>query len=85
MARETVQPTGGELMFAICVAAICALLAASIGFVGAIFLCGRLLSGEMTEWALSLAPLTALAFGTIVFVLVFRWTIRYGDPPSTDQ
>jgi hypothetical protein len=85
MAKGSLQPSGGELMFAICIASICALLAAVVGFVGAIFLCGRLFSGEMTEWALILAPLAALLFGAAAFDITFRWIVHYGDPPSTIQ
>jgi hypothetical protein len=66
-------------------AAICALIAAAVGFFAGIFLCQRFLTGELTEWALIAGPLTALIFGATVFILVLRWTIRYGEPQSPEE
>jgi len=75
-----VEPTSGELLVAIALASVPAVLAAIVGFAGAIFLCGRLFAGEMTEWGLILAPVTALIFGAGVFVAAFRWFIHHSDP-----
>jgi drug/metabolite transporter (DMT)-like permease len=66
-------------------AGVAAVFAAVLGFVGAIFLCGELLSGEMTEWGLILAPTTALIFGIGVFVLVFRKIEKYGEDPDSQR
>jgi ABC-type multidrug transport system permease subunit len=85
MANGVQQHTPGEMIFAISIASVCAVLAAIVGFVGAIFLCGWILSGEMTEWDLILAPAAALLFGTAAFVATYRWIARHGDPPSVIQ
>jgi hypothetical protein len=77
MANSNVPHTIGELMFAILLAFVCALLAAIVGFVGAIFLCQRLLVGEKTEWAFILAPVGAILFGVPGFLGVFRGLLHF--------
>jgi hypothetical protein len=69
----------GEIFIAFLMAGAAAVLAAGMGFVGAIFLCAKLLSGEGSESALILAPATALILGIAVFVFVFGKVIRYGE------
>jgi hypothetical protein len=73
----------GENLVACLIAGVAAVLAVVVGIVGAIFLCGRLLSGEMTEWDLILAPVTGLIFGIAAFVFVFRKIVTYGDDPDS--
>jgi hypothetical protein len=75
-----VELSFGELFVAIVLASVPAILAAIAGFVGAIVLCGRLFTDEMTEWGLILGPVAALIVGAIVFVTAFRWVIHHGDP-----
>ncbi len=77
------KSTAGESIIAFVISVVAAALAAIVGFVGAIFLCGKLLSGEMTEWALILAPATALTFAAAAFVFAFRKISRYGESPDT--
>jgi ABC-type multidrug transport system permease subunit len=76
------KSTLGEILFATVLAGVAAALAAVLGFVGGIFLCGRLLSGEMTEWALIVGPALALLMAVGTFVLLFWKIIRYGAPDS---
>jgi hypothetical protein len=82
MATSKVEPTSGELFFAIVLASIAAVLAGIAGFVLGIVLCGRFLSGEATEWGLVFGPVTALLLGSAAFSFVFRWIVHYGNPPS---
>jgi hypothetical protein len=76
------KSTVGETIVALTMSCVAALLAVVVGFVGATFLCGALLSGEMREWALILSPATALVFAVTVFVFVFRKIATYGEHPS---
>lgn len=76
------KSTVGESFIAFVMSGVAALLAAVVGFVGAIFLCEKLFSGEMTEWALILAPATALVFAATVFVFAFRKISTYGESPD---
>jgi hypothetical protein len=76
------KATIGENVFATVLSAIAAVIAALVGFVGGIFLCGWLLSGEMTQWGLIVAPALALVMAVAAFVIVFRKIITYGDSPS---
>lgn len=71
--------TIGEIIFAIVLSAVAAALAAVAGFVGATFLCAKLLSGEAGEAALVLAPVTALVLAVIAFSICFRKIITYGE------
>lgn len=77
---SNLRPTLGESLVSTLIAAVCALIAAAIGFVGGVFLCGWLFTGEMAEWALIVAPVAALVFGVLTFVLVFRSFSRFGNP-----
>jgi hypothetical protein len=72
----------GENVFATLLAGVAAAIAAVVGFVGGIFLCGWLLRGEMTQWGLIVAPALALVMAVTAFVIVFRKIITYGDSPS---
>jgi hypothetical protein len=79
MMGPLMKATVGEQFVAVLMSGFAAFLAAIAGFVGTIYLCGRLLRGEMTDWALILAPATAVVFAIAVFVLVFRKITTYGD------
>jgi ABC-type multidrug transport system permease subunit len=79
------KATFGEIVFASVLSAMAAALAAVLGFVGRIFLCGWLLSGEMTEWGLVAGPGLALLMAVGAFVLVFRKIIHYGEPTSNSS
>lgn len=76
------KSTAGETFIAFVVSVVAAVPAAVVGFVGAIFLCEKIFSGEMTEWALILAPATALVFAVAVFVFAFRKISMYGESPD---
>ena len=75
-----VRSTSGEIAVAILMSCAAAAVAAIVGFVGAIFLCAKLLSGESSESALILAPATALVLAVVVFVFSFRKITHYGEP-----
>jgi hypothetical protein len=62
----------GEIIFATVLSALAAVLAAVVGFVGAIALSSALFSGEATESALVLAPASALGMAVIAFIVSFR-------------
>ena len=76
------KATIGENVFATLLAGVAAAIAAVVGFVGGIFLCGWLFTGEATESALIVGPALALVMAVAAFVIVFRKIITYGDPPS---
>jgi hypothetical protein len=71
--------TIGEIIFAIVLSAVAAAIAAAAGFVGAAFLCAKLLSGEAGEAALILDPATALVLAVVAFFICFRKIITYGE------
>ena len=73
--------TIGETAIAIVLSAVAAIIAAVAGFVGTIFLCAKLLSGEASEASLVLAPATAVLLATAAFYICFRKIITYGDIP----
>ena len=79
MSTEHSQRTIGEIVFAIVLSAMAAALAAIAGFVGAVFLCAKLFSGETREAALILGPATALVLAVVAFSICFRKIITYGD------
>jgi hypothetical protein len=79
------RSTVGESLVAVLIAGVLATISAIVGFVGAIFFCGTVFRGEMTEWALVLAPASALIFGVVLFVFVFRKISSYGDPTAGGQ
>ena len=79
------KSTVGESIVTVLMSGVAAAIAAIVGFVGAIFLCQTLLHGEMTEWALVLAPATALIFAVIVFVTVLRKIGTYGESPDNQS
>ena len=83
MAKNNDSAGIGALLIPILLASVAAVLMAVAGFVFGIFLCGRLLTGELTEWGLIVGPASALLFGVTTFVVVFRGFIHYGDPPSS--
>ncbi len=78
---STVRPrsTIGEIVFATVLSAVAATMAALAGFVGVVFLCARLFSGEASESALVLAPATAFVFAVVAFVICYRKIITYGE------
>jgi hypothetical protein len=82
---NSAEPTLGEFLVAIFLAAAAAVPSAIAAFVFAIFLCDKLLAGEATEWGLVAAPLAALASGAIVFAVVFRKIARYGSQSTSDH
>jgi hypothetical protein len=63
-------------------AGLSAVFAAVAGFVGAIFLCGKLLSSEFAVLAVFIAPTTALILGIATFVVVFRKISTYREDPD---
>jgi len=76
------KSTVGESIVTVLMSGVAAVIAAVVRFVCAIFLCQTLLRGEMTEWALVLAPATALIFAVTVFVIVLRKIGTYGEHPD---
>jgi hypothetical protein len=76
------KSTAGEIFIAFLMSGVAAVFAAALGFVGASLLCSTLLSGEMTEWALIWAPITALVFAVAAFVFVFRKISTHGESPD---
>lgn len=78
------KSTVGESLIAVLMSGVAALLAAVVGFVGAIFLCSKLFSGEATESALILAPATAIVFAVAVFVFAFWKISMYGEGPDEE-
>jgi hypothetical protein len=78
------KSTAGEIFIAVLMSGVAAVFAAVVGFVGAIFLCSRLFSGEATESALILAPATAVVFAVAVFVFAFWKISTYGEGPDEE-
>jgi hypothetical protein len=76
------KSTFGEGFIAVFISGVAAFFAAIAGFVGALYLCARLLSREMSDWALILAPATAVVFAVAVFVFAFRKLSTYGEFPD---
>ncbi len=76
------KSTVGENIFAILMSGIAAAFAAVMGFVSAIILCSTFLRGEVTEWDLILAPVTAVVFSVSAFVFAFRKISTYGENPD---
>ena len=76
------KSTIGENIVAVLMAGFAAFIAAIVGFVSAIVLCSTFLHGEMTEWDLILAPVTAVVFAVFAFVFAFRKISTYGDNPD---
>ncbi len=76
------KSTVGESIVAALISGVAAVIAAIVGFVGEIFICQTLLRGEMTEWALVLAPATALVLAVSVFVIALRKIGTYGEHPG---
>jgi hypothetical protein len=72
----------GENFIARLMSGLAAVLAAIVGFGGAIFLCAKLLHGETWEWALILVPATAIMFAIAVFDLALRKITTYGEHPD---
>lgn len=79
MSTARSQRTIGEIIFAIVLSGVAAAIAAVAGFVGAAFLCAKLLIGEAGEAALVLDPATALVLAVVAFSVCFRKIITYGD------
>jgi hypothetical protein len=73
------RPTISEIVVAIVSSLVVASLAAVGGFLGAAFLCAKLLSGESGEAALVLAPALAFALSIAAFSICFRKIITYGE------
>ena len=78
------KSTAGEILVAVLMSGVAAVFAAVVGFVGAIFLCSKLFSGEARESALILAPATALVLAFAVFVFAFRKISTYGEGPDEE-
>jgi len=72
----------GEIIVAMLIAGPAAVLAATAGFVGGIWICSVVLTGEATESALFVAPATAVVLAIAVFIIVFRKMTTYGDSPD---
>ena len=73
------RPTIGEIVFASVLSTVAASIAAVVGFVGAAFLCAKLLSGEAGEAALVFDPAAALVLAVVAFSICFRKLITYGE------
>lgn len=67
---------------AVLIAGIAAVLAGIAGFVGGIWVCSVVFSGEATESALVIGPATALVFAAAVFIIMFRKMTMFGDSPD---
>lgn len=76
------KTTTGENIFATVLASVAAFFAGAVGLVGGVFLCEILLSGEMTQWALVVAPAAALILAVAAFVFVFGKIVNYGEQGS---
>ncbi len=76
------KSTRGEILVAVLISGVLAVLAAIGGFVAGIFLCRLFFSGESSESALILAPATALLVGAAAFVFAFRKMSSYGERPD---
>jgi ABC-type multidrug transport system permease subunit len=83
MMSVIMKSTAGESIIALLISGVAALIAAVVGFVFAIYVCGKLLRGEMGEWALILAPVTAVVSAVAVFVIAFRKIDTYGENPDS--
>jgi hypothetical protein len=62
------KSTTGEIIIAMFIAGVAAVLAVVAGFLGGIWICGVVFSGEATESALIMATATAIVFGIAVFI-----------------
>jgi hypothetical protein len=76
------KSTFGESIVAVVMASVASVFAAVLAFVGAAWLCSALLSGEMGEWGLVVAPPTAVIAAIVAFAAVFHKIRSYGDPPN---
>ena len=72
-----IKSAAGEITVAIFMSGVFAVLAAIVGFVGTKFLCQPLLHGEANESSLLLAPVAAIIFGVIVFLIALRKIIGH--------
>jgi len=79
------KSTRGEILVAVLISGVLAVLAAIGGFVAGVFLCTKLFTGEGTESGLVVATALALLVGTAVFVFAFRKLSKYGEGPDTDS
>jgi len=82
---NTREHTLGEFLIAASIGLVAAAFAAVAAFVGVIFVCARLFTGEASYSSLGLAPVSSLAAGVVVFALVFRAILHYGDPPASRE
>ncbi len=64
--------TAAGFLFPLTIALLMAAIAAAIGFVGGIGLCSWMLSGEMGEWGLIVAPVLAVVLGLATFLFTLR-------------
>ncbi|MGA9586421.1 MAG: hypothetical protein WBQ95_13900 [Terracidiphilus sp.] len=71
-----------ETVFALVMSGVAATFAAAVGFVSGIALSEGFFNGEMTQWALILAPATAVVFAVMSFIFVFRKISTYGESPD---
>jgi len=79
--------TIGEMIFAFALSAVAAVFAGVVGFMGGVFYCDIRFSGEMTQWALVVAPASALVMAVLAFVVVFWKIATYGEahPSPPDE
>ncbi len=77
--------TLGEVLFATLLGLVAATLTAIAAFVGAIFICARLFTGEASYSSLLFGPVAALITGVVAFILTFRWILHYGNPPASGE
>jgi hypothetical protein len=72
--------TVGEILLAVLLGAVAAVLAAFAGLVEAIAVGGWLLTGEAAAWSgLRYGPAAAAICSVVAFVLAFRWMLHYGN------
>lgn len=74
--------TVGEIAFAAIIGLVVAALTAIAVFVGVIFLCARLFTGEASYSGLLYGPLAAIMTATAAFAVVFLRVLRYGNSPK---
>jgi len=80
MTTSTSRYTAGEIFFATLLGLVAATLLAIAAFVGAIFVCGLIFTGEASYSSLFWGPVAALTVGVGTFALVFRGILHYGNP-----
>jgi hypothetical protein len=79
---QAVKPTLGETVVAFLAGLLAAVVTALVGGIAAIFACAKLLTGEMSEWALVLGPASATLSAALAFVFTVRRFLFDDDASS---